>query len=112
MSASATATRPSAVPGNVRGFSALHSKYGRLRWAQVVAPAANMARFGVPVSRAFARDLAKVEKALLMEPETRTHRDRVEALGRSVFGPAHVQTELRNLPPMRIYRFDKPVATA
>ena len=34
-------------------------------------------------------------------------RDRVEALGREVFGPARVQTELLNVPPMRVYRWDK-----
>ena len=34
-------------------------------------------------------------------------RDRVEMLGRPVFGPADVQTELRNVPPMRVYRWDK-----
>lgn len=32
-------------------------------------------------------------------------RDRVETLGREVFGPAQVQKELRNIPPMRIYRW-------
>ena len=31
-------------------------------------------------------------------------RDRVETLGREVFGPAQVQKELRNIPPMRVYR--------
>ena len=34
-------------------------------------------------------------------------RDRVESLGRQVFGSPHVQTELRNVPPMRIYRWNK-----
>ena len=33
-------------------------------------------------------------------------RDRVETLGRHVFGNARVQTELRNVPPMRVYRWD------
>jgi len=37
-------------------------------------------------------------------------RDRVEALGRDVFGPAAVQRELLNVPPMRVYCWDKPVA--
>ena len=35
-------------------------------------------------------------------------RDRVENLGRHVFGSPKVQTELLNVPPMRIYRWDKP----
>ena len=37
-------------------------------------------------------------------------RDRVEILGREVFGRAiTVQTELLNVPPMRVYRWQKPV---
>jgi phosphatidylethanolamine/phosphatidyl-N-methylethanolamine N-methyltransferase len=35
-------------------------------------------------------------------------RDRVEILGNRVFGPASVQMELLNVPPMRVYRWDKP----
>ena len=65
------ADRPTAVPGNVRGFYALHARFGRLTWSQVLAPAEGLARFGVRVSRAFARDLAKVEEALMVEPATR-----------------------------------------
>jgi phosphatidylethanolamine/phosphatidyl-N-methylethanolamine N-methyltransferase len=34
-------------------------------------------------------------------------RDRVNTLGREVFGRARVQTELLNVPPMRIYRWEK-----
>ncbi len=34
-------------------------------------------------------------------------RDRVESLGRQVFGSPRVQTELRNVPPMRLYRWNK-----
>lgn len=34
-------------------------------------------------------------------------RDRVETLGSRVFGPAHAEVELRNIPPMRIYRWTK-----
>ncbi len=33
-------------------------------------------------------------------------RDRVHSLGVDVFGAASVQTELRNVPPMRVYRWD------
>ena len=35
-------------------------------------------------------------------------RDRVHTLGREVFGPARVETELLNVPPMRFYRWEKP----
>jgi phospholipid N-methyltransferase len=34
-------------------------------------------------------------------------RDRVETLGREVFGRGSSQLELRNVPPMRVYRWDK-----
>jgi len=34
-------------------------------------------------------------------------RDRVETLGRNVFGRAQVQTEILNVPPMRVYRWQK-----
>jgi gamma-glutamyltranspeptidase / glutathione hydrolase len=67
----AGASRPSAVPGNPRGFFALHSRFGRMRWEQLVARAENQARFGAPVSRAFANDLAQVGAALMAQPATR-----------------------------------------
>jgi phosphatidylethanolamine/phosphatidyl-N-methylethanolamine N-methyltransferase len=35
-------------------------------------------------------------------------RDRVAELGRDVFGPAERQVELRNIPPVRVYRWQKP----
>ena len=62
--------RPSAVPGNPRGMFALHAKYGRLRWAQLVAPAEKLARFGSPVSRALAWHLSAAGP-LLADRESR-----------------------------------------
>ncbi len=58
-----------ALPGNAAGMFALQGKYGRLRWAQVVAPAERMARDGVRVSRAMAADLAQL--AATSDPLTR-----------------------------------------
>jgi phosphatidylethanolamine/phosphatidyl-N-methylethanolamine N-methyltransferase len=37
-------------------------------------------------------------------------RDRVESLGREVFGRGHKQTEILNVPPMRVYRWEKAPA--
>ncbi len=67
----AGASRPSAIPGNPRGFFALHARYGRMRWEQLLSPAEEIARFGTPVSRAFAFDLSRVERALMAQAETR-----------------------------------------
>lgn len=65
------ADRPTAVPANVRGFFALQALYGKLHWSQLLAPAETLARFGIPVSRALANDLAQVADALAVEPEVR-----------------------------------------
>ena len=35
-------------------------------------------------------------------------RDRVETLGKKVFGSPRIQTELLNVPPMRIFSWEKP----
>lgn len=69
--AAGSGDRPTAVPGNVRGFSSLQARYGRLRWSQVLVGAENLARFGAPVSRAFAEDLKQVSAALLAQPAAR-----------------------------------------
>lgn len=57
-----------AVPGNVRGMFALQSRYGVRRWAELVAPAEALARFGTPVSKAFARELDPVKQSLMADP--------------------------------------------
>src|SRR5258708_1577146 len=45
------------VPVGVRAMALMHIRHGSMRWEQLVAPAERLARFGVPVSRALARDL-------------------------------------------------------
>lgn len=37
-------------------------------------------------------------------------RDRVAVLGRSIFGAAKMEAEIRNVPPMRVWRWLKPVS--
>ena len=64
--------RPSAIPSNPRGIFALQARDGRLLWAQVIAPAERLARFGHPVSRAFSRDLNAIGTALLKDPGARS----------------------------------------
>ncbi len=50
-SESTATARAAAIPGLVRGMAALHRRYGKLPFAQVVAPALALARDGFPVSR-------------------------------------------------------------
>lgn len=59
------ASRPSAVPGMARGLFLLHSRYGKLKWEQVLIPAENLARFGYPAPRAFISEFNKVADAVL-----------------------------------------------
>ncbi|MFP6717446.1 MAG: gamma-glutamyltransferase [Alphaproteobacteria bacterium] len=66
-----TTTRPSATPGAVRGISELHRRYGRANWGNLIKPAEQLARFGVPVSRALASDLKLAAGALFMDPNAR-----------------------------------------
>jgi len=47
-----------AVPAAVRAMAALHSRFGKLPWAQMISPAEQLARFGHPISRALAARLA------------------------------------------------------
>jgi gamma-glutamyltranspeptidase/glutathione hydrolase len=68
----AGADRPSAMPGVVRGMAALHARYGALRWELLLSPAENLARFGFPISRAFAGDLGLAAAPLFADPGART----------------------------------------
>ncbi|MBL6953171.1 MAG: gamma-glutamyltransferase [Alphaproteobacteria bacterium] len=55
--AAAAAGGAIAVPGALRGMALLHSRYGRLPWGRLVAPAESLARFGHRISRALAKRL-------------------------------------------------------
>ncbi len=72
----AGADRPAAVPMLARGMYALYTRYGRLPFESLTVPAEQMARFGTPVSRALATDLAVVAGPLLADPDAK-----------AVFGP-------------------------
>lgn len=57
-----------AVPGSARGMAALQAKFGKLPWAQLVAPAESIAQAGEAASRALVRDVALGEKKLRADP--------------------------------------------
>ncbi|HVY16875.1 MAG TPA: gamma-glutamyltransferase [Rhodopila sp.] len=63
--------RPSAVPMLVRGLYLLHARYGNQPFESLVSSAEQLARFGVPVSRALARDLSVVAGPLFADPAAR-----------------------------------------
>jgi len=60
--------RPAAVPTLARGLFALHAYYGRRPFETLMVPVERMARFGIPASRAFVRDLAVVAGPLAADP--------------------------------------------
>jgi len=60
--------RPAAVPMLARGMYLLSARYGSRQFANLVAPAEQAARFGFPVSRALALDLAPVAAPLTLDP--------------------------------------------
>ena len=62
------ADRPAAVPLLARGLYLLHVRYNHLPFESLIVPAEQMARFGTPVSRALAQDLAVVGGPLLADP--------------------------------------------
>lgn len=57
------------VPRGIRAMAALHARYGSSRWQNLISPAENLARFGHPVSRAFARDLSRAAGEIRANPE-------------------------------------------
>ncbi|MEE2745802.1 MAG: gamma-glutamyltransferase [Pseudomonadota bacterium] len=52
----------SSIPGNVSGIYALHSRYGILRWSEMVSAGERLARFGAPVSKALSKSIARVPR--------------------------------------------------
>ena len=63
--------RPAALPMLARGLFALHARYGTRPFESLVVPAEQLARFGVPVSRALLQDLAVVAGPLTQDPNAR-----------------------------------------
>jgi len=57
------------IPLNARGFFVLHSRYGALRWPQLISGAENLARFGTPISRALAQEISPLAPVLGRSPQ-------------------------------------------
>ncbi|MBE7637172.1 hypothetical protein GUA87_09980 [Sneathiella sp. P13V-1] len=55
------------VPGNIRGFAALHARYGKLPWSSLLAPAEKLANFGENMSRAQHVAMLNSEKRVYMD---------------------------------------------
>lgn len=58
-------------PGNVRGMAALHARFGRLPWQQLVQPGERLARFGNRISRALAHAIAANAERLRGDEQAR-----------------------------------------
>jgi gamma-glutamyltranspeptidase/glutathione hydrolase len=63
--------RAAAIPGSPRGVFALHAKYGTMKWAELVRPAENLARFGSEVSRSMGQDLKIARRDIWRDQEIR-----------------------------------------
>lgn len=91
-SGSSSQSNATLVPSQVRGLYALHAKYGKFRWEELVAEAERLARFGTPVSRALAADLAVAAPLMMQNP-----------LAGRVFAPnGRVLTEGQNLVQLEL----------
>jgi|HigsolmetaAR201D_1030396.scaffolds.fasta_scaffold09112_2 gamma-glutamyltranspeptidase len=84
--------RAAGVPGTVRGLEYAHRKYGRRKWAELLAPAIQLARDGFPVSYALASSLRSSGDLLEQFPESK----RIFLKGGAYFEPGDrlVQPEL------------------
>ena len=49
--------RAAGIPGTVRGFELAHKKYGKAKWADLVAPSVKLAKLGFPVGYGLANTL-------------------------------------------------------
>src|SRR6185437_16583413 len=63
--------RPAAVPMLMRGLYLLHARYGSRPFESLISSAEQLARFGVLVSRALAKDLSVVAGPLFADPAAR-----------------------------------------
>jgi gamma-glutamyltranspeptidase / glutathione hydrolase len=57
--------RSPGVPGTVRGLALAHSRYGKLKWKEVVLPAAELAARGFVLSNAAASEIDRVVQSMM-----------------------------------------------
>ena len=62
--------RAAGIPGTVRGFELAHKKYGKAKWADLVAPSVKLAKLGFPVGYGLSTAL-KSAKNLAQFPDSR-----------------------------------------
>jgi gamma-glutamyltranspeptidase/glutathione hydrolase len=58
-----------AVPGNVKGFEALQTTFGKLPWRRVIAPAESLAASGFPISRALSARLNAAKDSVRLDAD-------------------------------------------
>jgi gamma-glutamyltranspeptidase/glutathione hydrolase len=63
--------RSSGIPGSVAGFDFAHKKFGSKPWAELVAPAVQLAREGFSVSQSLADSFHSSQKMLAADPESK-----------------------------------------
>jgi gamma-glutamyltranspeptidase/glutathione hydrolase len=69
------------VPGTVRGLGLAHARFGKTPWAELVRPAAQLAREGFPISAELARSLNRQLAPRNLEPGRPAPRDDFGRLG-------------------------------
>lgn len=65
------ADRPAALPMLARGLYLLYARYGTGDFGRLVEPAEQLARLGIPASRALVQDLTLVSGPLFADPQAR-----------------------------------------
>ncbi len=60
------------IPMLPRAMGVLHARHGVMRWSSLVSPAERLARFGHPVSRAFAKDIRDAAGIVVADEELAT----------------------------------------
>ena len=63
----------SGVPGSVDGMVEAHNKYGKLKWADLVQPAIDLARNGFKVSKRLAADLNRARNEFVKRNDDKTY---------------------------------------